>query len=266
MRYLGLIFFKDDDSGIAKINVTDNVTGLKLLDNKLVDLFQKDQDADPGGKYEEFILWVTLPLDDANRYAWTVAHNGTHNAAAVGPNYDINFMGYTVEQPLIKAHTVPQVVLVDRVNALEYPFESGITIKEYSYALIKEQTKKLYLSTIHYADGITNSYKVGSDELIVYSFSRFSVDDGVTWKYPYDLSIIWGSSAGSTDESISSAGIFYVEFVDILPTNTKIIFDVLPVFDTVRVEMTLNQPSDTDGFIDYNTPFCVQEYAAEFKI
>lgn len=266
MRYLGLTFYKDDDSGIAKINVTDTVTGAKLLDDKLVDLFQKDQDA-TYGYYEEFILWVTLPYDNADRYQWTVEHSGSNNASAVGPNYAINFMGYTLTQNLIKAHTVPKVVLVDKVNTVEYPFEFQGTIAEYTYELLKEETKKLYITTQFLGDGESTSFKVGNENLINYNFIRFSIDRGTTWKYPWDLSITWGSNSPDyDDELINSSGEFWVNFLEAPAENTSIYLESIPVFDTVRVEMTLNQPSDEEGYIDYNTPFAVQEYAIEFKI
>jgi len=265
MRYLGLIFYKDDDSGIAKINVTDNVTGLKLITDKLVDLFQKDQDA-TFGKYEEFILWVTLPYNTPDRYSWIVEHSGSNNAGAVGPNYAINFMGYVIEEELIKANTTPRVILVDKVNTLEYPFEFAGTIAEYSYELIKEETKKLYISTRYVGDGETMVFKVGSDSLIADRFIRFSVDGGITWKYPYDLSMSWGSNEGYDDEIINAAGEYWLEFVLPPAVGSQIIIDSIPVFDTVRVEIILNQPGDGEGFIDYSTPFCVQEYAAEFKL
>lgn len=267
MKYLGLIFHKDDDSCIAKINVWDRITGDYIYQDKLVDLFVKDKDASAAiPQYEVFILWVTLSYEDADRYDWTVENSGTYNTAAVGPNYALNFNGYVIQEELVKANTSQKVILVDKDRFIEYPFEFDGTIAEYTYEVLKETTKKLYVPTFIGADGVTKVFQIGGETLKCAKFSRFSLDGGITWKYPYDLSINWGSNSSYDDEVISD-GIFWIEFIDPPAAGIVIQVDTLPIFDVIRVEIVLNQPSSEDGgYVDYNTPFCLQEYAAEFKV
>lgn len=265
-RYIGFIFHRDNDSCIAKINVTDTYTGVKLLDNHLVDLYHPDMVAS-SNQYEPFVFWVRLPNPEPGRYSWQIEHNNTYNPDAAGPNYDLNYNGFLIDEDLPNGYVKKYIILIDKENEIDYNYELTGTeyiAEEYRYEVQNEQTLKLYQHVTHTGDGTTTVFKAGHSLLRCYKFIRFSTDGGLTYKYPYDISISWGSNAGYDDETINSNGEFWVEFLSAPETGAEIIIDVMPVFDHARMEFELIQSQSAD-YVDVCKPLALTEYVAEFK-
>ena len=265
MRRIGLILHKDDDSGIAKISVVDLVSGDFIVENEFVDLYQADQDA-TFGNYEEFVFWVTLPYDDVNRYQWSVTHSGYNNPYCMGPNYAINYNGYIIEEEYtIGANIGKTLILKDSSSSLEYNFSlAGYTYSstELQYNVVKEALQKLYITVNFVGDGTTTLYQIGGQGLKCYKFIRWSTDGGVNWNEPYHVANNWGSNSSYDDEIIKD-GVFYVEFLEPPDNGASVLFDVVPIFDKVTIELQVNQPMDASLY-DYAIPVSLLDYSLEF--
>jgi hypothetical protein len=249
MKYLGLNFFKNDEAGIAKINVIDTFTGTKIVDNEFVDLLQKDKDATTN-LYEKFTYWITLPYNDENRYQWKVEHSTYVNPEAVGNVLGINFDGYLIQEEVKPGHIEKTVYLVDSVNNLEYNIPiSGVlwNSETLEWELQNEIVTELYQTTSLLGNGITTTFKIGDSSLKNYEFIRFSLDDRLSYKYPTELTITWGSNTNSYDDKIiNTTGEFWINFIDAPNSGAIILVDTLPIFDSARIEFVINQPEEKE--------------------
>jgi len=240
MRRLGLIFYKNDECGMASVTVTDTVTAVNLVSEQIVDLYQSDKDQTLD-EYEEFIFWVDLPYDTVGRYEWRVLHSGLHNPSAIGPNYNILFNGFVITEPNIEDAKIDKILIARDVD---YP---GII---YNYP-ITEQDKVLSLAQIvkYNGDGVTDTFE-GAPGIIGQRFVEYSIDGGLNWKpvYAGDYMLTWGSNILNNDNTMS-AGKFNVVFTTPPAVGIENVqFKVIPSIDRIKCTHTFKNGIDKENF------------------
>ena len=254
MRRLGLIFNKDDESGIALVTVTDTVTGINIMTEQEVDLYTYGVDA-TNLAFEEFIFWVDLPYDTSNRYTFDYTHSGRHNPAAVSTTYPISFNGFILTIPNITETKIDRLLTAsDSIYSQNYTYPITYTDTIVSIERIVK----------HSGDDLTEVFDA-TVGLYAAEFVEYSLDGGITWipNYVGDYALTWGSNA-TYDDNIILAGKFSVAFTYAPPTGVdNIQFKVVPVIDAIQCTYYFRQSVDGTGLIDYVNENKLLNYSLE---
>lgn len=253
IKFSGIKFRKDDESGIAKINIIDVTTSTEVIVDALVDLYTADQDYTIG-KYESFVYWATLDPADHD-YIVIVEHSGTHNPSA-GGSYHIQVDAYLITEELIdgKAEVVVTAEHSDHIGTtFEYTMSPDVNTSSYKQATFN-------------GDGILDSFVLSSNNRASNPY-KFSIDGGTTWLYPNSYQLTWGSiltSTGYINELMDSDGYFGVTFdtPPIVGVN-NVIIEYIPKVNKYTVTTTLKQPNDGSTFKDLRQNIRLLDHGVE---
>ena len=253
IKFSGIQFRKDDESGIAKITIENTTQSTYVIQDALVDLYAADMDA-TNGEYEPFVYWTTLdPAEDS--YTVTAVHSGTHNENALSP-YDVKIDGYLLNEELEDGEVEATIHLWHT----DHP--SDIT----QQVLPPNGTLDTYKTVTFNGDGSTTEFSLISGAQRAFDAEEFSVDGGTTWLYPGDPDLSWGSNAPTYDDNImeSSTGYFTVKF-DTAPAsgtnNVQIKF--IPLYNKFKVVTKIKQPSDGVVYTDLKHNVRLLDHAVE---
>lgn len=239
IKFAGIHFLKDDESGVARINVRNITKGIDVILGEMVDLFSKQFDY-TAGAYEDFIWWVKLsPASD--QYTIQAFHNGNHNPEAVGSEFHILIKQYLLQEELYDPEIQAQVKL----------WHTDYEIDSYLVDLDPDaDVQNLYVPVYFSGDNVTKTFTLPSTYHAAH-FLEFSIDGGLTWRKPNDQTISWGINAPNFDDNqMNSAYGFTVNF-DIAPSSgtNNIIIRIIPRSNKMKIIRKMKLPY-RDEFID----------------
>lgn len=253
-RYLGIVFNRHDEAYKAKITIIDTTANEDVIRDVYVDLYlvgvAHDSELD-----EKYTWWFKVDHED-HTYDIYVANGGAGLAGAGAGVYGsvevVEFLDYVTLDPARPSASLLLLWQNDRPH-----------IHMFSDIAMNSKTE-LLKSQSFVADGTLTSFTL-SDENTAASFHSFSTDGGVTWKTPYDLSIVWGSNSPDYDnEQIDEEGFFSVRFFTPPAGGDVIIIRFHPVANRARVYTIFNLARNSnDSFIDMKTPSRVLDYSLE---
>lgn len=258
-KYAGIKFRMNDETYVANITIVDTTTGLDVIRNKPFDTYYKP--ADYGATPMQYIIgtfWWKLPYDD-HEYEIFVNNGGAVSGriyGAASPAGEILIDGYLMNAPL-NPGTIYSVLSVWHSS---FPSDIiNVNIEGYDERISLLQT------TSFNGDGIETEFAI-DDIHHARDFYRWSVNGGITWYYPGDADITWGSNIPTyDDEIIDENGHFTVKFLDapeIGTNNVKIQW--YPMLDKGKILKTLSFPNDGAGYVDVRGELRLLDYSIEF--
>jgi hypothetical protein len=259
-RELGIKFHRDENSGIATIVVYDETDAMYLTSAGIefstytyatIDLYI------PVSGYEafekDFVYWITLTPEHV--YTITIKKSGFTNPLSGGSK--INISGYLQTEEFVDS-TISGILKT--YNSL-YPGDL------YIYSLISDSTTAVSLEK-------TQSFTVSGSPQSVFSLSgtnraskflSVSLDGGVTYLPPFDISFTWGSNSPYyNDETIDLNGYLSVLFNENIGIGETILIKYIPAVDSFLVEQSIQQPHSTDNsYTDLKAETRFLDYAFE---
>lgn len=253
-KNIGIIFAKDNDSGIAEIIITD-VTVYKEEYRAKVDLTQKDRAAS-SYDYEKYVYWYSAE-QPTHEYTVTVRHAGSYNQTAtgpVGPEYHLQVLGFLVETDLVNTAKADVYVMSWHTD---YPS----TV--YYYLLDKENATSFERTQNFLADGAQEIFILSGDNRAK-EFIGASTTNGAIWLSPNDISFSYGSNVPAFDDSkIGADGYFGIKF-DSAPAEGSIIgIKYRPLVNRFKVRTLISQPNDGGNIFDDTAPTRLLSHALE---
>jgi hypothetical protein len=240
-RYLGIVFRKGSDCGIAKITVYNttrgqwldetgtlsNASSYRLYDTYLPSsgytVLEKDQ-----------AYWISLITDE--NYEITIEHNGTHNASASLP-YGISIVNYLDTVPLVDGYFQKTLQVSHSVYS-----STGYTLD-----ITNDIITPIEVISYFNGDDSTTTFSIG-DVNHAKELLQVSADSGTNWWYPWDTRLTWGSNSPNYDnETLTNAGYFSVNFSDAPATGVNNVqIKWLPLIDQYMIQTVSHQPTTTD--------------------
>lgn len=244
--FIGIHFLKDDDSGGAKVTITDVTTSTVLSDwdEAEIDLFHAEV-----GVADDLVCWALIP-NSSHTYTVKVKHSGLdHSGASDYMRIKQFFTGREIDSNI----------------------DTKLTIYHTNYP---SDTSEYTLTSGEVIDFEVNAYFNGDDSTTAFSLSginhasdpiQFSKDGGATWLYPNSVQLTWGSNSPDYDNETvkTSTGYFTVKFDDPPVTGTNnVIVKYKPMFNKYYVTRTFEQPED-GSYIDTRTVVRLLDDAVE---
>lgn len=253
--YVGVLFYRDDESGIAKVSVYNDTKAEFVIEDQYVDLYSMGQDAD-SGEYEQFTYWCKLPYPDDN-YTVTVEHSGYRNASAGSP-YNISYNGFFYTE------SIDESELQSKIYSWDEDFPGDI----YEDALTVDTMVDLSRIKSFVADGALDTFLLDDSDYHAANpggFLQWSEDGGTNWFYPNDIAITWGSNDPDYDnETFDADGHFGIKFLTVPVIGTAIQIKWLPSRDKAYLQRELKYPSSESIYIDVRGELRLLDDALEF--
>jgi len=260
-REYGIVFIKDIDCGIAKITVFDTTESVYVGEDgtkdvnplyRYVDLYQS---ANHSTLEQAYTYWISLEV--GHSYVITAVNSGTHNPLAIA-TYNVGIIKFLQTEPL---------VVDDIIEKQFQTFHTSFESDKYTYDPISGVTTDAMKTQVFNGDDVTRTFVLSGTNHAV-EFVTFSIDGGITWRYPSDLYITWGSNAPAYDnETIDSNGQFGIYFIDDAPPtgSSNVIIKFRPLANKAQLTINVKQPHDEfNTFKDYRSHVVMQDYAVEF--
>ncbi len=248
-QYSGIHFQKTIDSGMAKVSVYNTTREEFVIEEELVDLYTSSEN-DP----EDFVFWTKLPYSDDD-YEVTVTHSGIHNPLASSP-YSLNIVKYLIVESINDACLETVLTIFDDENN-----------DNYTYTLEDDTRKELNIIKSFNGNGTITEFAIEESTKHAFEFIEFSINEGVTWFYPDDTQITWGSNSPDyNNETIDGDGHFTIKFIvapDVGVSNVQIKYK--PIFNKGILSTKLIQAVDDIGtYKDSSSAIRVLDYGLEF--
>lgn len=258
-REYGIVFVKDSTCGIAQISVFDQTLGKYISENgaesvgvvyRYCDTYQAASPAYSVGE-SYYCYWIALTI--GHLYTITIVNSGTHNTLA-SPPYNVSIFKFLSSEALVYDDLVE-----NQLTTIYEDFPSSI----YSYTLENNETVETYKTQVFNGDGATSTFTLSGNNHAA-TFERFSIDGGLTWKYPDDFGIVWGNNAPDYDnETMDSNYQFTIRFTITPPPFgvANVIIKYKPKANKAVFHLTTKQPHDEiNSYIDYRSHVVMRDY------
>ena len=248
-RYLGIVFKRHDNAYKAKITIIDTTLNQDVIRDVYVDLYLA------GIVYplaENYTWWQKVDYDN-HTYDVYVANGGAGGGS--GTPGDVEVVEFKDEISLNPAEPDASILLLWQNEKPHVHIFSDIMLNE-KVELVKDQS--------FVADGSATVFTL-TDENTASTIHSFSDDGGVTWKTPFDLSMVWGSNKPNYDNEIVDAdGFFSIKFFTAPQSGDVIIIRYYPAADRARVYTVFKLARNkTESFIDKRIPSRLLDYSVE---
>jgi hypothetical protein len=243
---VGINFIKDDDSGGAKITVTDNTASSVLPDwnGVEIDLFYAEASVD-----DEYVCWITLP-DTTHTYTVKVEHSGLNNSGAN-------------DWMRIKKFFTGEILNNASVESTLLTSHSDHGGESQSYALTEGQSLSLEKFQ-DFSSGAGQTEFTLSTTNRAYEFLALSLDNGITWLFPDSVQFVWGSNSPNFDDNIiDSDGYFTVKFFSGLSASDPVRILFVPKANKYAITEKLKQANDGGSFISFGESVKELDFAIE---
>jgi len=251
-RYLGIVFRRHDEAYQAKITIVDSTDNEDVIRDEYVDLYLPGIDYS-SGITENYTWWIKVDHED-HEYDIYVSNGGAggYGGAGAGTVDVVEFRDYITLDPARPAASLLLLWQNDRPH-----------IHMFSDIYMNTKTELTKTQTF-VADGATTIFTL-SDENTASAFHSFSDDGGLTYKTPYDLSIVWGSNNPDCDnEEIDEEGFFGVRFFTAPAAGSVIIVRYNPVANRARLYTIFKLARNAnDSYIDMKIPSRILDYSLE---
>jgi hypothetical protein len=244
-----LLFKTDDNSGGAKITVTNTTDSIVLTNwnGKEIDLFY---DATTSNDTEFFACWITL--DSTKTYTIKIENSGLNNAGA--DDY-LRFFGAYPLTNLTNGDV--DVTLVTNHTSHTSETNSFTVTKNDSVDLTK-------IETFVAVQDQTNFVLSGTER--AHEFLEASFDSGATWVFRDSVEFSWGSNATDyDDETIDSNGYFGIKTVNPKNAGDNVWLKYTPKINQYYVQSTLKQANDGSTFKSFGDSTKLLDYGMELK-
>jgi hypothetical protein len=234
-KYMGVVFKRHDEAGIARISITNTTTATVVLANKDVDLYDAQYDISADATvWENYCFWWNVePATDS--YSMQVELSPDTTAGRY-----LEIMYYLTNAPLTDGGTTTVLTT----------WHEDYLSDLYTYTLITDAVTSLDKIQYFNGDDVTTDFTLAVTNH-AHEFVEFSDDGGTTWKFPTDTLITWGSNVTYDDETIDDSGNFTVKFLTAPITGvSNIAIKFQPKVTHYNLTRTMNQPYTT-GYIDY---------------
>lgn len=241
IKYSGIHFRKDDESGIAKITIYDETASTYVIENELVDLYTADKDYTVG-EYEDYLHWTKLDPDDHDYTVyvyvetfWNPGSGGSHHIQIVNYMLNVELNDPAIPTQIITRHTD----------------HAGETV---THTVIEDTSTTFYKQAEFDGDDLEDTFVLSGTQRAA-EFIRMSVDGGSSWYYPNYFGLVWGSNATSyNNNTIDSNGVFGVVLsVPPITGTENVIIEYLPKADKWKLKTQINLPDDGIDYIDRRT-------------
>jgi len=240
IKFSGIQFRKDDESGIAQISIFNSTRGTYVVQDDLVDLYTADKVAG-NGEYEKFTYWTLLdPSTDT--YIVTAQHSGAHNPNSGGSSWPIQVIQYFMTEELNDGE-------IEVIATTWHTDHLGDT---YTYTFTPNTRHETYNIQYFNGDSSTGKFTLNDPHHASQPY-LFSKDSGTTWFYPTSYLVSWGTNVPFyNDKRIDANGQFSIVFDD--PPDVgigNVLIKYAPKANKMIIERTIKQPNDGVDFYDY---------------
>lgn len=247
-RYVKIVFQTGPDYGIALLNAIDDFTGLKTYDNKLIDCYTSTSSF--------LTVLATIPSFQSELNI-TIANNGTYNPNAVSPYY-VKVVEFDVITPYADGYFDCNVIL----------WHTQFPLHTYEYALVNEAFTDIYRYDYYNGNNIQDTFTIGTNKHSDH-FECVSVDGGVSWMYPNNNNLVWGSNAPYYDDNLYDENKkFWIKF-NIPPSVgiNNIIIKYKPFVNKMKVfHKAVLSRDDEFSYIDISSYMRLLHYSLELVL
>ena len=268
-REYGIKFRMDALSGIAAIVVYDKTDGQYVLSTGVKQTNYAEHTIDlylPSLGYadveKDIVYWISL--EDSHEYDIAVRRTGLTSAPTGDANLNIVYL-FSVEK-----FVDSEIAGILTTYHTEYPTDKYLyDFGTFTYPLtdssIRQQAESLSKTQEFVVEGTAQSLFSLAGSNRASKFMSISINNGITWLEPYDISFVWGSNAPYyNDETISIDGYFSVLFSEAVNIGETVIIDYIPFTDRCYLEHTIKQPISVDGsYSDLRAQTRFMDYALE---
>jgi len=250
-REYGIKFRMSATSGIAAIIVYDKTSEQYVLPNGDLQPDYTEHTVDlylPSSGYtdseKDIVYWIYL--EEGHNYDVLVKRTGLTNAPLGGT--DLNIVCYLSSEKFIDSEisgTLTTYHTEYETDKYIYEFSS------YTYPLTDSSISQLAATLAK-----TQPFTVSGSPQSLFSlvganraskFMEVSINNGITWLKPYDVSFVWGSNAPYySDEKISIDGYFSINFSEPIDIGETVVIKYIPFVDRCFLEHTIGQPFSLD--------------------
>lgn len=246
-KYIGIKFRRNEEAPIARIVINEKEAGNTVLDTEIDLYIPNDVDL----AYESFIFWYKVPKPEL-QYEVVIRNSGLGEALSGGY---LQVDGYFIQEDILPANPSTAMLIIWRDGTDNIHMFNNINLAE------KTEITKMQSFT---ANGATTIFTL-SGQNMASAIHSFSVDGGLTWKSPYDLSIVFGSNPPNfDDEQTGDDGYPSIRFFIPPPEGSVVQIRYIPKANKARLLMAFNLAQSADGaYVDSKTPSRMLDYSLE---